>query len=197
MTATNSVPHRAADCSSGLIHFIHGKESGPRGRKILALAEVARQAGWETESLDYSGSIDPAVRLAQLLSQQGATGRPLVLVGSSMGGWVAGEASNSLNPVGLFLLAPAFGLSHYPTPGTCAPDSITEIVHGWSDDVIPPQHSIDFARVHGCTLHLLTGDHRLERALPEVCGLFEQFLDRVSKRQASLRSAHAQPRGNE
>ena len=189
MTEINPVPRPAADCLHGLIHFIHGKESGPRGRKILAMAGAARQAGWETESLDYSGSMEPAVRLALLLSQHGASGRPLVLVGSSMGGWVAGEASRALNPVGLFLLAPAFGLSHYPTRGTCAPDAITEIVHGWSDDVIPPAHSIDFAREHACTLHLVPGDHRLEQALPELCGLFEQFLKRLSRPLASHPSA--------
>jgi alpha/beta superfamily hydrolase len=181
MNQTYPTQQSADDRSGGMIHFIHGKESGPRGGKILAMSEVARQAGWATESLDYSGSIDPAVRLVQLLSHHGSSGRPLVLVGSSMGGWVAGEASRALNPVGIFLLAPAFGRSQYPTRGTCSPTAVTEIVHGWDDDVIPPAQSIDFAKEHACTLHLVPGDHRLEQALPELCGLFEQFLKRLSR----------------
>lgn len=51
---------------NGLVHFMHGKESGPNGSKIAALAAIAHARGWEAVSLDYSHTFDPALRLAQL-----------------------------------------------------------------------------------------------------------------------------------
>ena len=47
--------------------FSHGKESGPWGTKIEALAEVARTSGWGVESLDYQGMADPDQRVAALV----------------------------------------------------------------------------------------------------------------------------------
>ncbi len=35
--------------------FSHGKDAGPWGRKITALADVARSEGYEVESVDYRG----------------------------------------------------------------------------------------------------------------------------------------------
>ncbi|MGB5290521.1 MAG: hypothetical protein WBN41_03630, partial [Lysobacterales bacterium] len=54
-----------------------------------------------------------------------------------------------------------------------------EVIHGWSDDVIPPEHSIRFAKEAGCTLHLIDGDHRLQGAIEMVEDLFGRFLKRV------------------
>ena len=38
-----------------VVVFSHGKESGPWGTKILALADIARASGWRVESVDYRG----------------------------------------------------------------------------------------------------------------------------------------------
>ncbi len=51
-----------------------------------------------------------------------------------------------------------------------------EIVYGWGDEVIPPEHSIQFAREADCSLHLISGDHRLNSSLEEVLDLFGLFL---------------------
>ena len=51
-----------------------------------------------------------------------------------------------------------------------------EIVHGWSDDVIPPEHSIRYARDADCSLHLISGDHRLNSWLVQVLDLLGLFL---------------------
>ena len=40
-----------------------------------------------------------------------------------------------------------------------------EVSNGRSDDVIPPEHSIRFAKEAGCTLHVIDGDHRLKGSL--------------------------------
>jgi pimeloyl-ACP methyl ester carboxylesterase len=167
--------------ASGLVHFIHGKESGPGGSKIVALASVARARGWRTVSLDYSHTIDPAARLAQLRDACREVRGPLLLVGSSMGGWVAAEASTILGVRGVFLLAPALFAPGYPTQSPAVPAQHTEIVHGWGDEVIPCEHAIRFARLRQCSLHLVDGDHRLTSRIPLLRELFDAFLLRCAE----------------
>jgi pimeloyl-ACP methyl ester carboxylesterase len=157
--------------------FSHGKESGPWGTKIAAMADLARDRGLEVESLDYRG-MGAAERVDMLVAHCAALERPLVLVGSSMGGHVAAAASVRLpNVLGLFLLAPAFFMpgyeAHTPEPraGRIA------IVHGWRDDVVPAANSIRFAAQHRASLHLVDGDHRLADHIFEINRFFDWFLD--------------------
>jgi pimeloyl-ACP methyl ester carboxylesterase len=161
--------------------FSHGKDSGPWGTKIAAMAELARDRGLALESLDYRGIDDPAARVARLVGYCAEIHRPLVLVGSSMGGHVAASASAQLPEVrGLFLIAPAFYMPGYEalTPEPAA-GRIT-IVHGWRDDVVPAANSIRFAAQHRAGLHLIDGDHRLTEHIFEINRFFDWFLDDVT-----------------
>ncbi|MCD6532710.1 MAG: alpha/beta hydrolase [Deltaproteobacteria bacterium] len=161
----------------GTVCFSHGKESGPWGSKIKRLAKVAEKCGFAVESIDYRGIADPDERVAKLVDWQPAVAGHLVLVGSSMGSYVAAVAARKISPDGLFLLAPAiaipgFGRVQDPLPkaGQCT------IIHGWHDEIIAPQLIVDYARRHALTLHLLPGDHRLMEVLPAIEVLFENFL---------------------
>jgi len=160
----------------GLIHFIHGKESGPGGSKLAALSSVALDDGWQVSHLDYSHTTDPIVRLEQLLTACSGEERPLLLVGSSMGGWVAAEAAERLGVRGVFLIAPAVYTAGYPNQEPLVRGERTEIVHGWNDEVIPYENAVRFARLHQCTLHLVPGDHRLSACIPLLCTLFSAYL---------------------
>lgn len=164
--------------NKGLVHFVHGKESGPNGAKIAALSTVARRHGWDVASLDYSHTVDPALRAQQLRSACAGLEQPLILVGSSMGGWVAAEASVRVDAYGVFLLAPALYMPGYPTQAPPLLADHTAIVHGWDDDVIPCEHSIRYARLQRCTLHLVQDGHRLERQLDTLGQLFDAFMAR-------------------
>lgn len=158
--------------------FSHGKESGPWGSKITALAEVARDSGWQVESLDYRGMDDPHERVARLEAWCEQQIQPYVLVGSSMGGHVTAAAALGRGKAarGLFLMAPAFyipGYEHYtPAPPACP----VTILHGWHDSVVPWQNSVRFAEPANAKLVLLDDDHRLVKSLDELCGEFRLFL---------------------
>jgi pimeloyl-ACP methyl ester carboxylesterase len=145
------------------------------------MAEVAKRHQLRVESVDYRGMADPAARVEKLLEFCRELPGSLLLVGSSMGGHVAAAVSSQIPTGGMFLLAPAFFMPGYeqytPQPGACP----IEIVHGWNDDIVPPQNSIRFAQQHKSTLHLLDSDHRLTASLGEICSLFELFLQRVAK----------------
>ncbi|HEX3395480.1 MAG TPA: alpha/beta fold hydrolase [Steroidobacteraceae bacterium] len=156
--------------------FSHGKESGPWGAKITAMAAVVRDLRWGLESVDYRGMDDPAQRVEKLLAAAREFSGPLVLVGSSMGGHVSAAAAGRLKAAGLFLLAPAFympGLEKYTPQDVTAP---TAIVHGWHDDVVPVANSIRWARERGATLHILDSNHRLEDQIDAICILLRNFL---------------------
>jgi pimeloyl-ACP methyl ester carboxylesterase len=160
--------------------FSHGKESGPWGGKITALAEVASKRGLAVESLDYRGMDDPGRRVNKLREHLRGLGEPAILVGSSMGGHVAAAAANVQKTSAVFLMAPAFYMPGYEelTPG--ALDCPTTIVHGWHDTVVPVENVLRYAREAACTLHLLNADHRMLDNLDELRGLFGLFLDSLA-----------------
>lgn len=164
--------------------FSHGKESGPWGSKIKRLADVAKAHGLGVESIDYSDTFDPDLRVERLLKVLAGEKDQCLLVGSSMGGYVSLVASESVDVEGVFLLAPALFIPGYQQQDYSNGSNV-EIVHGWSDEVIPPENSIRFAKSVGCALHLIAGDHRLNSSLAVVEALFSQFLAATLRSQAS------------
>jgi pimeloyl-ACP methyl ester carboxylesterase len=156
--------------------FSHGKESGPWGAKITAMAAVVRELKLGVESVDYRGMDDPQARVQKLISAGLQLKDPLVLVGSSMGGHVSAAAASPLNARGLFLLAPAFYMPGFEahTPQNVAVPTV--IVHGWHDDIVPVENSIRWAREHQAALHILNSNHRLEDQIEAICSLLRAFL---------------------
>jgi len=167
--------------SVGTVVFSHGKESGPWGSKITAMAAVVRDLSVPVESVDYRGLDDPGDRVRKLVGLGGELQGPLVLVGSSMGGHVSAAAASALGPRGLFLLAPAFYMAGYEeyTPQDVACPTV--IVHGWHDDIVPAENSIRWAREHQAALHLLNSDHRLEDQIDAICLLLRAFLTALDR----------------
>ncbi len=165
-----------------LVCFSHGQESGPWGTKIRAMAEIARAGGWEVASLDYQGIDDARMRADKLVEYCRQQNGPCVLVGSSMGGYVATAAASRIEARGLFLLAPALYMPGY---GEYMPESLpdcpTMLVHGWHDDIVPHEGSIRYGHQTGASVMLLDGDHRLTANLDVITRLFGDFLEDVVK----------------
>ena len=164
------------------IYFSHGKESGPWGFKIQRLAATARNCGCEVESVDYTDTFDPDLRVRRLVELLKSEQEKCILVGSSMGGYVALMASGQVEAQAVFLMAPALYMRGYQEDYPMGHRHL-EIVHGWSDDIIPPEHSIRYAREANCTLHMIKGDHPLNTSIEMVDDLFRRFL------QSTLASA--------
>jgi pimeloyl-ACP methyl ester carboxylesterase len=161
--------------------FSHGQESGPWGTKIKSMADVANAAGWDTESIDYQGMPDALKRVDKLVAYCENLPDPMVLVGSSMGGFVATAAASRLGARGLFLLAPAFYMPGYEEHMPDPPDCPTLIVHGWRDDVVPWAGSVRYGSETGARLLMVDGDHRLTANIDVINQLFTEFLhERIS-----------------
>jgi pimeloyl-ACP methyl ester carboxylesterase len=156
--------------------FSHGKESGPWGRKISSLAEVARSEGYEAHSVDYRGIDDPRQRIGRLVEFSKELSGDLVLVGSSLGGYIALASASLLHARGIFLMAPALYVPGLPQLRPGVLDCPATVVHGWRDEVIPFDHSVRFAQTHRAALHLLESDHNLHNQIRVIQYLFEYFL---------------------
>jgi len=151
-----------------MVVFSHGQESGPWGTKIQSMAETVCALGCEADSVDYQGIADPTERVDKLITYCAALTAPLVLVGSSMGGHVATAAAETVNAVGLFVLAPAYHVPGYEDLTPPAPRIPITIVHGWNDDIVPVENSIRYAGTCHATLHVVEGDHRLTGNIDEI-----------------------------
>jgi len=156
--------------------WCHGSLSQPWGTKSLALADVAGEFDLTMEGPDFSDLADPDERVERLVSILAEDDRPAILAGSSMGGYVAAAAALRARIPALFLLAPAFYLPGYAVHVFPSLPGRVTVVHGWNDDVVPPDNAIRFARTHKATLHVLDDGHRLEASAETLCILFARFL---------------------
>lgn len=160
--------------------FSHGKESGPWGTKIRAMADMVRGMGCMAYSVDYRGISEAAQRVDKLRRECAGIEDRLVLVGSSMGGHVATAAAEAVGAAGLFVLAPAFFMTGYEELTPPPPNLPMSIVHGWNDDIVPAENSIRFARQCGASLHLVRGDHRLTGSIEEINEYLKLFIEKIS-----------------
>lgn len=164
--------------------FSHGKDSEPWGQKILALAEVAREAGCRVDSVDYRG-VDNVHHRLELLLQAGRSVAAPILVGSSLGAWLSLAAARELAARAMFLMAPAVYLEpllpplpELPPLGACP----TVIVHGWRDEIVPCENALRFALERRATLHMVDDDHRLHASTPRLRRWFAELLESAGAR---------------
>lgn len=156
--------------------FSHGKDGTPDGGKILRLRSIADTFGFDSISIDYRG-LDLGTREERLRQVVDRTPGEIILVGSSMGGYLSLRMATNPRIIGIFAMAPAVGLPHYPDPTPGTGGKPVEIVHGLDDATVPPGPVIDYCRVHGIPLTLLPDGHRLLVSLPRIAGIFRTFLD--------------------
>lgn len=162
--------------------FSHGKESGPWGFKIKKLSVIAEKANCNVESVDYTDLMDPDQRVNRLVTFLKNEEDDIILAGSSMGGYVSLVVSGVVETRGLFLMAPALYMPGFAQQDYLSKSPCIEMVHGWSDDVIPIDNSIRFARQAECSLHAIPGDHALNKSIDQIEVLFTSFLDRINDR---------------
>ncbi|THB74881.1 MAG: alpha/beta hydrolase [Gammaproteobacteria bacterium] len=163
-----------------LIYFAHGKESGPWGTKIQAMAKIAEELGFAVESPDYTFTFDPDERVEYLLKQKPQSNKKLALVGSSMGGYVSAHASALLKADLLFLLAPALYMPGYEKEPEIAARK-TIVIHGKNDDIVPVSSAYRVAQQFQTELHILESGHTLVDQIPFIEYVFRQSLIEIKE----------------
>jgi pimeloyl-ACP methyl ester carboxylesterase len=160
----------------GHVVFSHGSDGTPFGTKIRALYEIAESEGYDVAAVDYRGISDPDDRVQMLQEFCRDFSSHLVLVGSSLGGYVSLAAAPTLHAKGVFLMAPAIYMPGIPELSRGLPECPIALVHGWRDEVIPYEQSMRFAKENRLALHLVESDHRLHSAIPFLRFLFQYML---------------------
>ncbi|MCH9698119.1 MAG: alpha/beta hydrolase [Gammaproteobacteria bacterium] len=163
-----------------IVIYHHGKDSIPWGEKTHAMAEVAKRCGYQFESIDYTASNDPQVRVKQCLAMDFSGYDELIFVGSSMGGYVSAVCAEMFNPRAIFLIAPAFYLPGYDRT-TFSPPLNTLVMHGWNDTVVPPENAWRFSQTYQTVLKMFDSDHRLLSVLPQMADEFERLLIQINQ----------------
>lgn len=170
--------------SQGLVILSHGLESGPQATKVAAMADVARELGWDEVRPDYR-DLDASQdvrrideRIARMLSHVPTDDRPFVLAGSSMGAFISGLGSLRRPPRGLFLLAPPLAIPGYAARLDAAAVPLA-IVHGWDDELIPAADVVAFAQTRRAALHLVDDSHRLTGHVDIIARWFGEWLARL------------------
>ncbi len=158
------------------VYIFHGRDSSPQGKKIKALAAIARKQGWKVIAPDFSKIKDPDARVKRFLEKHERPAGKVVLAGSSMGSYVAIEASKAFRPDALFLLAPAIYIEGY---GEINPEPDAKhitVIHGWDDKLIEPTRAVRFADKFKTDLHLLNDGHELYNSIPFIERTFTGLL---------------------
>lgn len=167
--------------------FSHGKESGPHGRKILALMAAAEESGLDVTSVDYrscANANERVVLLHETMRQIDVPSGHIILVGSSMGGYVSTVIASEFSVAGLFLMAPALWMpTEEYTIQSYSPQTMNiEITHGFQDDIVPFEKSVRFATENtGTILHLVHDDHRLSASHNFLAYQFKRFIERMKR----------------
>ncbi len=164
-----------------LVVYNHGKDSNPWGVKTLRFADVAKRYGYGFESPDYQELSDPDQRVRQLQAMDLSDYDRVVLIGSSMGAYVATVASEMIQPQGLFLLAPAFYLPGYAQTTFKPTAEHIRVYHGWQDDIVPPENAWRFCQTYRVRLNLYDTDHRMLSVLPQLADEFGSLLATLSE----------------
>jgi predicted alpha/beta-hydrolase family hydrolase len=170
----------------GQIILSHGSDSGPDATKVSTLAALAESQGWRTQRPDYrdadarghAGSVAP--RIARLRATIEALDAPPLLVGSSMGAFVSALASLDVPVAGLFLLATPSAIPGYARALDLRRGVSTWLIHGWRDEVCPPNGIHAFAAQRRLPLLMLDDDHRLGASMDMIAAQFRLLLDQLA-----------------
>ena len=162
-----------------IVYLLHGRDSNPQGLKIRHMTTIAKQCGWKVVAPDFTATKDPDERVRMFLEiSQEHNNSKCVIVGSSMGGYVALVASVTVKPAALLLLAPAVNMNGYREENLQPVADETTIINGWNDELIEPSSVLKFAALHRTMLHMVDDDHVLKQSIP----LLESVLSDILKR---------------
>lgn len=151
--------------------------------KLKILSKVAQSYGFETTSIDYSECKNANERVSLLKKHlELYKEKNILLVGSSMGGYVSTVVANDFNLIGLFLLCPALYMQdkEYEIQDYFPKCKNIEIIHGWNDEIVPYNNSIKFGKMTGATVNLINDNHRLKQSYAFIVKRFEYFLKEIT-----------------
>lgn len=160
--------------------FSHGKEGCPCGTKANVIKSSTTKGAQVFKSIDYSDCNSVEDRVSKLKKSVVNTKGRIVLVGSSMGGYVSTVVACELKIDGLFLIAPALYMSGYTIQKYSPLTEAIAVRHGWNDEIIPFENAIKFCKHNKAKLELVDDNHRMSKTAVDLKRSFTSFLQSVA-----------------
>ena len=161
--------------------YSHGKEGSPFGTKSKVLKSSTIQRGQAFKSIDYSDCKSVEERIEKLKFSINNTKGSIILVGSSMGGYVSTVVANEIEIDGLFLIAPALYIRSYAIQEYAPLAKYITVRHGWNDEIIPIENSMRFSKKNKAKLEILEDNHRMSNTIVDLKNSFTSFLKSIKK----------------
>jgi len=175
------------------IYYIHGYQSSPDGHKGVLFknklqAKVIKYRNCEPEDLIITSCL-------QQIYHEIKDDKNVILIGSSLGGFLAASTAFKNNKVKkIILLNPAIIPPHFDLdklkdiPRSISEDMINPtlfedkidaeviILRGTEDEVIPDSWVVEFAKAQEATVMFLHDDHRFSRYLKQLPSIISKLL---------------------
>ncbi|MFA5102137.1 MAG: YqiA/YcfP family alpha/beta fold hydrolase [Candidatus Thermoplasmatota archaeon] len=180
-----------------MLYYLHGYQSSPNGEKAMLLKETLQAL-----PIVYRDSPPEELRISQCLqriSEAISTDPQVVLIGSSLGGFLATSTALTHPTVQhLILLNPAIippdidlttieGMPlrilqemHDPRLFKEKIPAAITILRGTLDDVVPDHWVLSFALAQQATIHLYTDDHRFSKNLHRLPKIISELIRKES-----------------
>ena len=166
--------------NKGLIIFSHGKKGSPNGIKIGELSKIAHEFNYKTLSIDYRNCKNADERIEKLEQNiKENKSINLILVGSSMGGYISTVVAKKFKLKALFLMCPAFYLKGYTHQNFKPITNNIFIIHGNEDETVPFQNSVSFTKKFNSKLLLVKDNHRLSKSIEAIKNEFINLLKSI------------------
>ncbi len=161
------------------IFLFHGLEGAPNGSKLLSIANEASKYGYQAHFPDLRSIKNPDKRLdtaREMYADKLANGTN-ILVGSSLGGYIATCLACEFDVYALFLMAPALYRTGYAIKSYPVQTDRCLIVHGIYDDIVDIETSRTFLKENNGTALLEVQDgHRLLDQIYKLPAMFNLLM---------------------
>ena len=156
------------------IVYSHGRDGHPwNDPRTVAIKAIADDLNIDMDSIPYDekDSVPQMIEQAfEFCSDAQLQNTNLILIGSSRGAYIASAVTHLLfqasgeKTAGIYLMAPAIGIKpdYYPGAIEVPVASNIEVVHPYSDEIVPVQNTINFCTENNFTLHLVDDTHTLQ-----------------------------------
>jgi len=175
-----------------MLYYIHGYLSSPDGDKASLFSEQL-----QAKAIKYRDVPPEKLVIANCLSriqQDIGDDGDAVLIGSSLGGFLAAKTAHLINIAKLILINPAI---IPPTVDLSTiddmPDRILQnmqdenlfltkisaditILVGTNDDLVPNEWSVEFAKAQEATIQFYRDDHRFSNHLQQLPNIIKELL---------------------
>ena len=175
------------------IIYSHGRDGHPwNDLRTIAIKAIADDLKIDMDSIPYNekDSVPQMIEQAfEFCTHAQLPNTNLILIGSSRGAYIACAVTQLLFEAtgrvtaGIYMMAPAIDIKpdYYPGAIKIPVASHIEVVHPYSDEIVPVYNTIGFCAENNFTLHLVDDTHSLQNQVSFIESSARVFIEKCQK----------------